>query len=164
VAGLDAVQAGRVSFEGKTLEEWFMPEYRARAVYLHQRPALQEGSVEDNLRSVFEFSVHRHRRYDSDKARSFLERLGRGESFFERDAASLSGGEAQMVALVRALQLDPSLLLLDEPTASLDGDARARIEELILSWRSAAGGRAFLLTSHDGDQVARLCQRHFFLG
>ena len=63
----------------------------------------------------------------------------------------MSGGEAQRVAIARALALDPPLLLLDEPTASLDP---ARRDDLGTSLRGlAAQGRALLVTSHDDDFV-----------
>jgi putative ABC transport system ATP-binding protein len=66
-----------------------------------------------------------------------------------------------MVSLIRAILLDPQILLLDEPTAALDSDAKLRFEERILKWHreSNAGnedGRAFLWTSHDPNQVDRL--------
>jgi polar amino acid transport system ATP-binding protein len=66
----------------------------------------------------------------------------------------LSGGEAQRVAIARALAMEPPLLLLDEPTASLDPERRA---DLAVTLRElAAGGRALVLTSHDDEFVARL--------
>jgi ABC-type polar amino acid transport system ATPase subunit len=66
----------------------------------------------------------------------------------------LSGGEAQRVAIARALAMDPPLLLLDEPTASLDPARRAELAVTLN--QLAAGGRALVLTSHDEDFVARL--------
>jgi len=85
-------------------------------------------------------------------ARQLLEELGVGHraSALPRE---LSGGEAQRVAIARALAMDPPLLLMDEPTASLDPERRA---ELAITLRAlAAGGRAIVLTSHDEDFVAR---------
>lgn len=64
----------------------------------------------------------------------------------------LSGGEAQRVAIARALAMNPAVLLLDEPTASLDPARRADLGRTLRSL--AAAGRALLLTSHDEDFVA----------
>jgi putative ABC transport system ATP-binding protein len=158
LAGLDQLQEGEILCRGVRLEGWFMPEYRTRVVYLHQRPLLAEGSVEDNLRIVFSFAVHKHRRFEPEKAASFFRKLGRPASFLQREAHSLSGGEAQMVALVRALQIEPDVLLLDEPTASLDAQSRAGIETLLATWQEAEEGRSYLLTSHNSEQIARLCR------
>lgn len=83
-------------------------------------------------------------------ATRLLEDLGVGH----RAAAlprELSGGEAQRVAIARALALDPPLLLLDEPTASLDPARRGELGSTLRSL--AATGRALLVTSHDDDFV-----------
>jgi len=64
----------------------------------------------------------------------------------------LSGGEAQRVAIARALAMDPAVLLLDEPTASLDPARRGELGRTLRSL--AAGGRTLLLTSHDEDFVS----------
>lgn len=66
----------------------------------------------------------------------------------------LSGGEAQRVAIARALAMDPPILLMDEPTASLDPSRRAELAATLS--QLARGGRALVLTSHDEDFVERL--------
>ena len=84
------------------------------------------------------------------RATALLEQLGVGP----RAAAlprELSGGEAQRVAIARALAMDPPLLLLDEPTASLDPARRRALGESLA--QLAASGRALLVTSHDDDFV-----------
>jgi putative ABC transport system ATP-binding protein len=88
----------------------------------------------------------------------WLERLGRPPSFLDLEASHLSGGEAQLMALLRALQLDPDVLLLDEPTASLDAATTERVEQLLRRWLAEAP-RACLLVSHDGAQLRRLAGR-----
>ncbi len=66
----------------------------------------------------------------------------------------LSGGEAQRVAIARALAVDPPLLLMDEPTASLDPGRRAELRDLLT--RLVSGGRTLLVATHD-EEFARTC-------
>jgi ABC-type polar amino acid transport system ATPase subunit len=90
------------------------------------------------------------------RARGLLDQLGVGHRA-EALPRELSGGEAQRVAIARALAVDPPLLLLDEPTASLDP---ARQNELGRALRELAGqGRSLLFTSHDDDFVRDFATR-----
>jgi putative ABC transport system ATP-binding protein len=81
---------------------------------------LLEGTVEDNLRFPYSLKASRHLLFSLDKVRALLDRAGKGTGFLAKTAGDLSGGEAQVVSLIRTLQLDPDVLLLDEPTAALD--------------------------------------------
>ena len=73
---------------------------------------------------------------------------------------NLSGGEAQLVVLLRTLQLDPDVLLVDEPTAALDSDSSKVVESLIDHWWSEAPDkRALIWVSHDFDQARRVATR-----
>ena len=79
------------------------------------------------------------------------------EGFASRRASSLSRGEAQRVALARALVLEPEVLFLDEPTASLDPESAAIVEGTVR--RLGEDGRTVLLTTHDPAQARRLADR-----
>ena len=164
LAGLEPVQTGELAFRDRPMSDWSMPAYRARVVYVPQRPALPEGQVETALRVPFQFRVHRHQPFPSNRARELLTMLGRDETFLQQRTERLSGGEAQIVALLRALLITPDVLLLDEPTASLDARAVATIETLIASWLQEQPQRACVWTSHDRQQLQRISDRALSLG
>jgi len=153
---LDGADEGKVKFEGKFFADWSLPLLRTQVIYLPQRPVLFEGTVRDNLQMLFQLSAHRIRRYEGDRISSYLNQLNRSESFLDQAAPRLSGGEAQILGLLRALQLEPQVLLLDEPTASLDPDSTARVEALLEDWRRADERRACIWTSHDAAQIERV--------
>ncbi len=153
---LDAVDEGSIRFEGKPLAQWGLPRYRTRVIYLPQRPTLFEGTVEENLQLVFQLAVHRGRRYERSQMVELLQQLNRAETFLEQAAPRLSGGEAQILGLLRVLQLEPQVLLLDEPTASLDPDSTAQVEALLEAWLRADERRACIWTSHDAAQIERV--------
>lgn len=88
---------------------------------------------------------------------ALLEKLGFGAEALDWTVARLSSGERQRLALVRALSIKPSALLLDEPTASLDADATHRVEALVRELLGA--GLPILLVTHDPRQAKRLATR-----
>jgi putative ABC transport system ATP-binding protein len=157
LALLDPLDAGSIAWQGRAVAGDAVPGYRKQVVYLHQRPALLDGSVEDNLRHPFTLRVHHGSRFDRRRVLPLLDGLGRGAEFLGRSSRDLSGGEAQIVALVRAVQLDPAVLLLDEPTASLDQVTARAVERLLHGWFVAGDGRRSLIwVSHDPDQAQRV--------
>ena len=90
------------------------------------------------------------------RALQLLDQLGVGHRA-QALPRELSGGEAQRVAIARALAVDPPLLLLDEPTASLDPARRNDLGEALL--QLAKSGRALVMTSHDDDFVRDFATR-----
>ncbi|WP_233801216.1 ABC transporter ATP-binding protein [Paraburkholderia sp. HP33-1] len=161
LALLDPIDAGRILWHGAPVERAAIPRYRRNVAYIRQRPALIDGSVEDNLRYPFELRAYRDVRFDRARAAALAVRAGRSEDFLDKRASELSGGEAQIAALIRVLQLAPEVLLLDEPTASLDPASSRAIEALVQAWFDAAPGRhASMWVSHDLEQAVRMSERH----
>ncbi len=163
IAGLDPIQSGQLIFEGLSLSALSMPRYRTQVIYLHQRPALMEGTVEFNLRQVYQLTMHHQKTYSREQILQYLAPLQRDRNFLQRSVENLSGGEAQIVACLRALQLAPQVLLLDEPTASMDEVTAQQIETLIAQWQQANAHRACIWTSHNTGQIQRVTDNQFIL-
>jgi len=161
LALLDPLDAGCIRWHGASVARAAIPRYRRSVAYIRQRPALIDGTVEDNLRYPFELRAYRDVRFERGHAASLAAQAGRGSDFLDKRASELSGGEAQITALIRVLQLAPEVLLLDEPTASLDPESSRAIEELVRAWFDAApDARASIWVSHDPAQAARMSERH----
>lgn len=160
LAGLLQPTEGGISLEGRPIEQWSMTAYRCRVGYLPQRAVLDDGrTVEDVLLAPFAFRAHRHRRFPRDRVGGWLRALGRDESFLHRHVSALSGGEQQLAALLRLLAVEPSLLLLDEPTASMDAGVSRRAEQLLNDWVAEEATRGWLWVSHSEQQLAKVADR-----
>lgn len=160
LALLDASDAGFVTWRGGRIARSHIPAYRRRVAYIAQRPAMLDGTVEDNLRYPFMLKTYRDAHFDRDTAARLAQAAGRGADFLDKFASDLSGGEAQIAALVRVLQLAPDVLLLDEPTASLDPASARSIEALVSAWFDADATRACIWVSHNPEQAQRVASRH----
>ncbi|KQT56911.1 ABC transporter ATP-binding protein [Methylobacterium sp. Leaf456] len=125
-----------------------------RTTFVFQRTALVRASAAANVAlALGPLKLSRGER--RERVAAALARVGL--SGRAEDAATrFSGGEQQRLALARAWALRPALLLLDEPTASLDPGATAIVEDLIAAM--ARAGTAVLLVSHNLGQVARLAE------
>lgn len=157
LAMLDPIDAGEVQWRGESVHGRDIPRFRSQVIYLQQRPALVEGTVEENLRQPYFLRAHRDKHFDRERVSRLLSSLGRGDSFLSQHQRDLSGGESQLTALLRAVQLDPAILLLDEPTAALDSDSTAMVERLVIDWLSEMpSDRATVWVTHDDEQSRRI--------
>ena len=133
---------------------------------LFQRPHLLRLSVQSNIALGLWLRGSKWR-IARARALAALERVGL-VALAERNARKLSGGQQQRVALARAWALAPEVLLLDEPTASLDPHAKREVESLIDEFANppaerAGGAMTLVFASHNLGQVKRLASRVIYL-
>jgi tungstate transport system ATP-binding protein len=127
----------------------------ARQALVFQKPVLLRRSVAANLDFVL-----RSRRKDPARRDALLEHVGLAHKA-RQPARLLSGGEAQRLALARALATDPDVLFLDEPTASLDPASVLAIETIVTQAR--ARGVRIIFVTHDMGQARRMADDVVFL-
>ncbi|MFE2744163.1 thiol reductant ABC exporter subunit CydD [Streptomyces scopuliridis] len=163
--GFAVPDEGRVRVDGRDLASLDPARWRERIAWVPQRPYLFAGTIAENVRLA---------RPDADDAAvrdalrdagayDFVAALPDGpDTALGEDGAGLSAGQRQRLALARAFLADRPLLLLDEPTAALDGETEAGIVEAV---RRLAVGRTVLLVVHRpallavADRVVTLAER-----
>ena len=148
IAGLETGDALEMRCNGLAANASRYPrELRRLIVYVHQHPYLFHTSIADNIRYGMKV-----RHVDADlRERRVEEAIAwAGVSHLRAvPPVRLSGGEKQRVALARAKVLDPRVLLVDEPTANLDTQARAQVIELLQ--RTATGENCVVVACHDRE-------------
>ena len=143
---LEVPTSGTVRYRGTPLDELDPRVHRRRVGMVFQRPTTFPGTVGDNL-AVAAPDRPRHARHE------VLEAVGLDGDLHDREADQLSGGEAQRMCIARSLLTEPDVLLLDEPTSSLDEDARDEVEALTDRLRDR--GVTLVWVTHDTAQAAR---------
>ena len=131
----------------------------ARQAMLFQRPFMLRASVQNNV-ALGLFLRGTAWAQARQQALAALDRVGLLD-VAQRNARALSGGQQQRVALARAWANKPQVLLLDEPTASLDPNAKREVEHLMAEFSSA--GMTLIFSSHNLGQVKRLASRVIYL-
>lgn len=158
LAGLERPSSGSIILNGIDSRSWWKrPHYKV--IYLHQTPFVFSGSVSDNVRFGlgYQFSSRR----DLDKRVAAVLELAGLTQLAMQEARTLSGGEKQRLALARAAILEPSMLMLDEPTANLDAESIKIVTEMVTSL--SAQECCIMLSSHQKTSLTQLCQRQLQL-
>lgn len=146
---LEQPEEGTVRLAGVDAKEIPPTELRRRVGMIFQTPVLFPGGVRSNLCYGLDG-------VSEEDLLTALSAAGLAESFLDRESTALSVGQAQRVSIARALVRSPEMLLMDEPTSSLDKDAVAKIERLVGGL--AERGPGVVIVTHDLDQAERVAQ------
>jgi tungstate transport system ATP-binding protein len=160
LGGIDADSSGDILLDGQRLAPASTPiELQRRITLVFQEPQLLSGSVRSNVARGIRF-----RGATNDSAARvtlLMEQLGL-DSIARQSAATLSGGQRQLVSIARALAVEPCVLLLDEPTANLD-PARVGLVEETIRCDQQDRGTTVVWATHNLFQARRVSNRTAFV-
>lgn len=159
---LNAPHEGRVLFDGEPVvwKESFLRPLRRKVALVEQHPVMFSCSVRENV--GYGLAIRGVGKAERDRlVDAALELVGLSH-LAEAYAPRLSGGETQRVAIARALANNPKVLLLDEPTASVDTQNRVVIEQVVAELRDR-GDTTIVLCTHNRSQAWALCPYVIFL-
>ena len=151
INGLIGVESRKIYFNSREIND----HIRKDMALVFQKPTLLRRTVLENMQFVLE----KKNKISNLQITNLLQRVGL-DIYKYKPARLLSGGEQQRLSLARALLINPSLLLLDEPTANLDPYSLNLIEEIILDENKK--GKTIILTTHDMGQAKRLAKEILF--
>ncbi|MEN3370991.1 MAG: phosphate transport system ATP-binding protein [Verrucomicrobiota bacterium] len=157
-------RSGEVLFNGQTVfGSGFSKQQLARRIgFIHQKPRMLAGSVLANVEFALKHVTTLKRNAIRRLAEEALEQVGLTWELASLDLAAwkLSGGQAQRLAIARAIALQPDVLLMDEPTSALDPLKRQQVEEII---RVQARTRLIVIVTHEVHLAERLADFAAFM-
>jgi phosphate transport system ATP-binding protein len=157
-------RSGDVLFNGETVfGPAFSKQQLARRIgFIHQKPRMLAGSVLANVEFALKHVTTLKRHAIRRRAEDALEQVGLTWELASLELAAwkLSGGQAQRLAIARAIALQPDVLLMDEPTSALDPLKRQQVEEII---RAQARTRLIVLVTHEVHLAERLADFAAFM-
>ncbi|MDC5840278.1 energy-coupling factor ABC transporter ATP-binding protein [Vibrio europaeus] len=160
LSGLMKPSTGKVSAPSDTWVHRLFPRSgRKGVIYLHQSPYLFDGTVYENV--VYGIRFEKDAAKDKRAQVITALRMVGLETLADEHISVLSGGEKQRVAMARAWILKPSILLMDEPSASLDQES---IERLVVMAKDLLDrGSSLVITSHQQNALTELCNKQWVI-
>jgi len=149
-------QEGQIFLDSKNINEFEINNFRSRISYIPQSPQIFEGSIKDHVKygnlDISEDQIREACKLAG--ASEFIEKLPNGyDSLIGDSAVKLSGGQRQRVDLARALAGNFNILILDEPTSSLDKESTVEFNSILLSIR-AKKDKTIIIVSHDLSAIS----------
>jgi ATP-binding cassette, subfamily B, multidrug efflux pump len=152
------IQRGRILLDGVDIREWDMHALRSNFAVVLQDVFLFSGSVADNIRlgnSEIDDDRIRHAAHEV-RADEFIRRLENGyQTELKERGAGLSVGQKQLISFARALAFDPSILILDEATSSIDTETEQLIQAAVIR---VLDGRTSVVVAHRLSTIQK-CDR-----
>lgn len=130
--GFVPLSAGRVSYNGETLEKHALWEFRKRVGYVPQNTDIGEGKVRDLMKDIWMFKAAGIPFPRQEEMAALCGRFRLPDTILEQDYEKLSGGEKQRTALIIAVALNRPIMLMDEPVSSLDDGLKTVVRDYIL--------------------------------
>ncbi|SMP62761.1 ABC transporter ATP-binding protein [Anoxynatronum buryatiense] len=147
---------GTINYQGTPLEEIDPVTLRRQVVMMSQEPLLFPGSIADNLQMGLRFS---EKPDASGTELAEMLRFVKLQQPLDKDPFKLSGGEKQRLALGRVLLMNPDVLLLDEPSASLDDETESFVLQRVVE-RVHQQQKTLLLVTHSKTLAASMGEKH----
>ncbi|MEZ9891150.1 energy-coupling factor ABC transporter ATP-binding protein [Vibrio lentus] len=160
LSGLIKPSSGRIQSPTQSWQHSLFPRLKFKdIIYLHQTPYLFDGSVYQNVA----YGIRFNKESPKDKRAQIINalRMVGLETLADEHISVLSGGERQRVAMARAWILKPSILLMDEPSASLDKESIERL--VIMAEDLLQRGASLVITSHQTNALTDLCKKQWWI-
>ena len=123
-------------------------EWRKKCILIKQSGFFFEKTPIETIKMPFSFKAHKDKKMDEDKMITMAEKLNINKNILNKNSTNLSGGEKQRIAIIRAMLLEPEILLFDEPTSSLDKNTQERTFSLIKNYSE---NRICIVVSHSNE-------------
>ncbi len=141
---MNSADQGKIFYKGRDIKKYDPVELRREVVMLPQDPKIFRGTIEDNFKITEEIAANDHS--SNINYQELLKKVSLPQNLRD-DAEKLSGGEKQRLALARVMLLEPEVLLLDEPSSSLDKKTEEKIIKMVVDY-VRENDRTLIMVTH----------------